>query len=696
MIKILKKYSRLFFTIILVSSIYFISTIKYIPKKNYNYNVTIHRDTWGVPHIYGDKDEDAAYGLAYAHAEDDFQTIFDILLASRGISASINGKDSAPVDYLVGLLKIWDTVESKCSTLSPKIISICNSYADGINTYIENNPTKKSIEIYPIKGKDIIAGFALRTPLMFKLDWYITELMKDKKPDFSIYADNLTKHSMHGSNVIALSPKRTSDNHTRLAVNSHQPWEGPVTWYEAHINSNEGWNVTGGLFPGSPVVLKGYNDNLGWSHTVNKPDLVDVYELTLNPNNNNQYLMDGNWLDFDISNIPIKVKIFGPIHWTVNKETLHSIHGPVLKTSHGVYAIRYAGMGLIGQVEQWYKMNKSNNLSDFKDAMRMMEIPMFNTVYADKKGDIFYVYNALIPKRDSNYSWDSMIPGDNSKIIWNEYYTFDELPQSTNPKSGYLQNCNSTPYKATVGIGNPVKKLPLNTGIEEYQTNRAFRANELYGTDNTISKEEFYDYKYDTYYSRNSVMSYARDRFINEYKTEDTKILSALEILKNWDLGNQKSNRGAALAQLTFKITYDLDDFKYNYDMLKNRFNESVDFLMTEFGRVDVELGQLQVLKRGKLELPLDGGPDVLRAIYSKMENNRKIATGGDCYFQMVQWDTNGKVSAESIHQYGSATLDSSSIHYTDQAKLFANKKMKPSIINFNDLKPYIEKSYTP
>ena len=125
-------------------------------------------------------------------------------------------------------------------------------------------------------------------------------------------------------------------------------------------------------------------------------------------------------------------------------------------------------------------------------------------------------------------------------------------------------------------------------------------------------------------------------------------------------------------------------------------FNESVDFLMTEFGRVDVELGQLQVLKRGKLELPLDGGPDVLRAIYSKMENNRKIATGGDCYFQMVQWDTNGKVSAESIHQYGSATLDSSSIHYNDQAKLFANKKMKPSIINFNDLKPYIEKSYTP
>ena len=119
-------------------------------------------------------------------------------------------------------------------------------------------------------------------------------------------------------------------------------------------------------------------------------------------------------------------------------------------------------------------------------------------------------------------------------------------------------------------------------------------------------------------------------------------------------------------------------------------------FLIKEYGKVDIELGQLQVIRRGKLELPLDGGPDVLRAIYTKMDNNKKIGTGGDCYFQMIEWDADGKIYAESIHQYGSATLDSTSVHFSDQAELFAKMKMKPSIINFNELKPYIINSYTP
>ena len=696
MIRLIKKYNRFLFLSLIIAGLYLSPLFNFIPNKSYHYDVTIYRDTWGVPHIYGITDEDTAYGLAYAHAEDDFDTIFDILLFSRGVSASIKGKESAPIDYLVGLLKIWETVDEKYNTLSPKVINICNAYADGINKYIEENPSRESKRIYPIKGKDIIAGFALRTPLMYKLDWYITEIMKKEKPNFSKYSDNLTKHSMHGSNVFAIAPHRSEDGYTRLAVNSHQPWEGPVTWYEAHVHSNEGWNATGGLFPGSPVILKGYNENLGWSHTVNSPDLVDIYELTINPDNENQYLLDDKWLDFEISTLPIKVKLFGPIKWTFKKDVFHSIQGPVLKTDHGVYAIRYAGHGLIGQVEQWYNMNKSQNLNDFKNAMKMMQIPMFNTVYADKSGNLFYIYNGLIPKRIENVNYRDILPGNKSELIWDEYYSYDELPQSTNPKSGYLQNCNSTPYQATVGLGNPIKRLPDNTGIELYQTNRAFRANELYGNDQSISKKEFYNYKYDTYYSKESVMSYARDRFLREFETDDPKLINALNVLKNWDLGNQKDNKGSAIANLTFKITYERDDFKYDLELLKNRFIESVNLLISEFGQVDIPLGSLQVLKRGDLELPLDGGPDVLRAIYSKLENNRKIATGGDCYFQMVEWDKDGNVSAESIHQYGTATLNEDSPHYNDQAILFSNMEMKPSFIKLDDIKNNLTKYYKP
>ncbi|MDC0145117.1 penicillin acylase family protein, partial [bacterium] len=222
------------------------------------------------------------------------------------------------------------------------------------------------------------------------------------------------------------------------------------------------------------------------------------------------------------------------------------------------------------------------------------------------------------------------------------------------------------------------------------------RANELYGTDKSISRDEFYEYKYDTYYSQNSVMKYALDRFLNDIKTDDPLLLEGVELLKNWDLGNQKDNKAAALALLTFKITYDINAFKYDYDALLNRFKESITFLNKEFGKIDIELGELQILKRGNIILPLDGGPDILRAIYSTMIDNRRVARHGDCFFQMVEWNQNGKVSAESIHQFGSATLDETSVHYHDQAYLFSQMKMKPSWLELDSIKKYLKISYRP
>ena len=685
------------FIIVLMMLLFFALKKETILVNTYNYDVTIYRDIWGVPHIYGEKDTDAAFGLAFAHAEDDFTTIQDVLTVVRGKLASVKGKDSAPVDYLIGLLKVWDTVDSKYeSDLSGEVRAVCEAYADGINRYIELNPSEAISGLHPVKGKDIVAGFVFRTPLMFDFDWYIKELMKDKKPVFSDFSDKNLEYSMYGSNVFAIAPSRSEDNHTRIAINSHQPWEGPVTWYEAHVHSNEGWNMSGGLFPGSPVILKGYNDNLAWSHTVNGPDLVDIYELNMNPENNNQYLMDGKWLELEKKVLPIKVKLWGPISWTFKRDLFWSIHGPVIKTNHGIYALRYSGDGLLGQVEQWFRMNKSSNLGEFKDAMRLMQIPMFNTMYADKLGNIFYVYNGLIPKRNEKYNYSDIVAGDKESLIWNSYYNFDELPQVTNPASGYLQNCNSTPYLATVGEGNPEKVLPDNTGIESFQTNRAYRANELYGKDLSITKKEFYEYKYDTYYSENSVLKYALDRFLSEIKTDDTNLLKGIKLLREWNLGNQKDNTAAALAMLTFKITYDINDFKYDYDSILEQFKKSITFLKEEFGRIDVPLGQLQIIKRGDAELPLDGGPDLLRAVYSKMINNRKVATHGDCFFQMVEWDQNGELSAESIHQYGSATQDILSDHYSDQSYLFSDKQMKPSWIELDSIKKHLKSSYTP
>ena len=189
---------------------------------------------------------------------------------------------------MVKLLKIWDIVEKNYENgLSDDVIKISEAYADGINHYASLYPDEAFKGVFPVKGKDIVAGFIHRMPLMFGLDGTLAKLATNKYPikneDPSTSESDILNQRMLGSNVIAVSPSRSDDKFTRILINSHQPWSGPVAWYEAHLNSNEGWNMVGGLFPGSPVVLVGHNENIGWSHTVNKPDLIDVYELTLNP-----------------------------------------------------------------------------------------------------------------------------------------------------------------------------------------------------------------------------------------------------------------------------------------------------------------------------------------------------------------------------------------------------------------------------
>ena len=668
-----------------------------------DYKVTIYRDNWGVPHIVGNKDKDSIYGLAFAHAEDDFNTIQDIILASKGKLAKKYGKDGAPNDYMVQLLKIWEVVENNyTSQLSPDIREICDAYADGLNHYALLNPKKIARGLFPITGKEIVAGFVHRTPLMFGLDDVLSKLASNNELTIAQNDVNFNNQpfdqTLLGSNVIAVSPNRSADGHTRIAINSHQPWSGPVAWYEAHLKSNEGLNIVGGLFPGSPVVFVGHNQNLGWSHTVNRPDLIDVYELQIHPENKNKYLFQGRWEELEVSKAILPVKIFGPLSWKFKKEILWSVHGPVIRNDSGTFAIRYSGYGEIRQVEQWFRMNKSKNLNDFVNAMEMLALPMFNTLYADKDGNIYYVYNALLPIRGSDsYNWNGIIQGTTARALWRGYFSFDQLPQILNPESGFLQNCNSTPFLATDGADNPDKSFfPQNLGIELFQTNRALRAHETFGKDKSITREEFYNYKFDTKYSTKSVMAVNLKRFLNEASSNDADILKALSILKNWNLDTDSTNIAMHLAYDAIQPHFEPKKYKYDYNQIMDRLIKSVQWSKKYYGDVEIKWGDILRLKRGKTDLGLSGGPDILRAVYSKKDGGKRIGTAGDCYFQIVEWDKKGNVSAQSIHQYGSATLDSSSIHYDDQAKLFATHQMKPVLMNLEDIKLNSTKIYKP
>ena len=646
------------------------------------FSARIERDKWGVPHIYGKRDADVSFGLAYAHAQDDFKTIQDILLASRGKLASVYGKGAAVNDYYVHLMDIWNHVDSNyISDVPDDVKALCDGYAAGINLFLQDHPERGRKKIFPVDGKDLIAGFSHRMPLMFGLDGVMKKLSKEKRPQLIGLNGNdedAESFKMVASNVFAIAPHRSSDGYTRIWINSHQPWDGPVAWYEAHFISEEGWDFYAGLFPGSPIPLIGHNQYLGWSHTVNSPDLIDVYDLKINPGNKDQYWFEGSWQDMKVRKVPIKVKLFGPFSWTFKRTVKESIHGPVMEFEHGTYALRISSIKNLKFLEEWYRMGKATNFDEFRKAMEIHALPMFNTGYADKDGNIFYVYNAKIPKRDDRYNWHELLAGDEQANIWTNYVPFDSLPQVLNPADGFLQNCNSNPYLAT---GNPTdvsKPLPDWTGIETHQTNRAMRALETFGEDSSITRKEFFKYKYDKKYSFHSTIAKVRDRFIQDIAKENTpEFQEALELIRKWNLSADSTNKAAALSMIVLPNSFNEDNLKYDIVKIKKKLRETIDFLINHFGRIDVPLGKALRLVRGETDLPLGGGPDLLRAIYFKEKEDKYVGTAGDCYFQAVEWGPNGELNAWTIHQYGSATAIESSIHYDDQAKLFSKQEMK-------------------
>ncbi|MCG8462882.1 MAG: penicillin acylase family protein, partial [Holophagales bacterium] len=264
------------------------------------YDVRILRDLRGVPHVFGSTDADVAYGLAWAHAEDDFATIQGALLAARGRLASRLGRSAAPNDYMVQLLRIRDVVDAGYPTLPADVRALCEGYAEGLNHYAARHPSEAFAELYPVDGSDVVAGFVHKLPLFFGIDSVLTELLEPSRRRGISQPRSADRESggaprpgldlgpVRGSNALAVAPSRTAEGSTFLVVNSHQPWEGPVAWYEAHLRSDEGWDAVGGLFPGAPVILHGHNRRLGWAHTVNRPDLVDVYALESDPDDPNR------------------------------------------------------------------------------------------------------------------------------------------------------------------------------------------------------------------------------------------------------------------------------------------------------------------------------------------------------------------------------------------------------------------------
>ena len=668
----------------------------YLEKAN-SYKAEITRDVWGVPHVFGETDADAAFGLAYAHAEDDFKNIAENMYLYRAQMGLKDGPSGAVQDYLIKVLKIRERIDANYSTdVDEDVRNIIEAYASGINYWMIKNPENDFNHFFPVTEKDIVAGFAIQNLFFSGVVSSIEKLQReaDLQEEYTTLYKN--EQFVTGSNVLAVNSKKTSDKSTRIIINSHQPLEGPLAWYEAHVKSNEGWNMMGGLFPGSPFIFVGFNENIAWGFTVNKPDLSDSYLLEINPENENQYFLDGEWVDFKKETISLPVKIFGPIKWTVKREAKYSVHGPVLEVADKNYALKFSGMEDIKQVNQWFAMNKANSLEEWIDAMRMRSIISFNGVFADRKDNIFFLHNSSSPLRKEGIDWKNVIDGTRSDLVWNEYVNFEEIPQIRNPSSGWIASTNQDPFKVTDANDNlnPADYSPT-LGLQTRMTNRAYRSIELFSQYKKIGEKEFDAIKFDNQYSEQSrSYKYIANLFDREFETKELNY--GIDVLKRWNLATDFENTSAALGVCVLSSEWISEQGQRIPQDPEISYRECVNELTETYGKVDPLWADRNFIVRGSKKTAVQGGPDVLRAIYGRNDEEGDLkASGGDGLYIHVSWDKNGTQDSKSIHQYGSATQDASSSHFSDQLELYIDEKYKPTFYKEEVLKRNVKKEYT-
>ena len=651
-------------------------------------NITIARDQWGVPHIFAPTDAEVAYGLAWATAEDDFNTIQQQLLPIKQLAGLVNGKSGAILDVAVHILDAKSIVESRYELdLSLEFRQILDAYAAGANAYANQHPKQVlHKKLFPISGKDIIEAYVLGMSLMSGVDRSLSKILSGEIEAGSAF-------STIGSNAIAISKTRTAEGKTYLAINSHQPLEGLNSWYEVHVCSEEGWNMLGSNFAGGVSVFQGTNEYLGWAHTVNYADFADIYELKRHPEKEGFYYFDGKWEALTRYHTKARVKLLGFLKIGVKQKFYQSKYGVTFKTDKGYFSLRFPANRNIQAAEQWYRMNKARNFSEFKKALEMQGIISTNIVYADREDNIYYISNGRLPIRDPHYNWAGVLPGDTSATLWaDHYFPIDSLPQVLNPASGYVFNCNNTPFFATGTEDNPVpKNIPFTTGYQspDQLTNRAVQLDSFLRADDQLNYVEFKAIKYDQAYHKPLYSAPKLEPIFTLNPKAHPQIAPGISLLKEWDRVASENSPAASIFMLSLKyVRKNLKDpnslrkgDELNESMLAAAIQHAQDHLIKHFGQIEVPLGQLQRHIRGEIDLPFGGGPDVLAAADSQpLKDGRFKVTSGESYIELVRFSPEG-VEIESVNAYG-ASAHSDSPHYTDQMELFTRQQLKPMTLD--------------
>ncbi len=650
-------------------------------------------DSWGVPHVYGKDAEGLFRAFGWAQMQSHGDLILRLYGQARGRAAEYFGEKYLESDRYVRTMGIPARSREWYEAQNPTMRGYLDAFAAGINTYAKEHPAQINDEVeqvLPVDGVDVLAHVQRVIHFTFVVN---PQSVANLSPS----------RSTAGSNGWAIAPSHSTSGNAMLLANPHLPWSDLYLWYEAQLTA-PGIDAYGVALVGMPVLAIAFNNNLGWTFTVNTHDGWDAYQLTLADGG---YLLDGSVRPFETETQTLKVK---QANGTLREEQLvikRSIHGPIVAHKEDkAVALRVVGLDQPDMMEQIWDMARATQLSEFEAALKRLQLPMFNILYSDRDGHILYLFNAQVPihsKGNWNY-WQSVVPGDTSATLWTKTHPYRDLPRVLDPPSGWLQNANEPPWTTTFPqVLNP-NDYPSYMA-PRFMNLRSQRSVRMLMEKSKISFEEMIA---DKFSSRMELADRILDDLIPAARRVGGELASqAADVLEAWDRKADAHSRGAVLFALWarsmpngnwFATPWNENSPLTTPDGLANP-EDAVKVLETAattvkllYGALDVPWGEVARLRYGKVDLPASGGPGlfgIFRVIdLAPSTDGRFQQFAGDTYIAAIEFSN--PVRAKVLTTYGNATQPGSP-HIGDQLPLYARNELRPVWRTRKEIEAHLE-----
>lgn len=691
--------------------------------------VSIIRDNWGIPHIYGKTDADAVFGLLYAQCEDDFKRVEMNYIEKLGRTAELRGESALYNDLQIRLLIDSTEAIADYNKAEPWLKKLLNAYADGINYYLHKNPQVKPALLhrfkpwYPLLWTDGSIG-AISTA-----DLTVGDL-KDFYSGDATASVKMPKdpERQTGSNGFAFAPSVTASGHAILYINPH------VTFYfrpEVQVVSDEGLHAYGAVTWGQFFVYQGFNKYCGWMHTSCNVDVADTYAEKIT-RKGNKFFYEYNQQEKPVSQKKITIKyIQNGVLQSKTFTTYATHHGPIMAKRDGKWvSLRSFNRSMTSLVQSW-KRTKAKGFEDYKKTMDLRGNTSNSTVFADNKGNIAYWHGNYVPVRDKTMNWSKLMDGTTPSTEWKGLHKVDETVHLYNPMNGWLQNCNSTPFTAA-GVNSPKKSDFPPYMAPDGENFRGVNAVRVLGSQKGYTIDKVIAAGYDTYLSAFEVLVPALiNSFEKNVKPTDSlyaQLKEPIQVLKNWDYYTSENSVATTIAiewaqKLTPTITRlyidegeadQVQNTKYfaataTLEQLTKPLVTVLNDLKSKFGKWQMPWGEVNRFQRltGDLQSKYDDNQPSYPVKYasalwgmlpsynsrSYVGTQKRYGVSGNSFICAVEFGP--RIKAKSLLAGGNSS-DPASKHFADQALMYTQGKFKEVLFYKEDVLKNAERTYRP